>query len=654
MSESLTARQGIAALALILGTALILGGLVAMVRREWRSRNSGGPSGSNTSPTDRRPSGMAAAAAPDAWRRTESWMESAGGWALLLLVVVAGAWLRIHEIDLKTLTHTEGMLPNLPWPPDSWPPARHSLYDTFWWHFHSEIHPPAHYLLIWGWTKIFGTGLTSLRLPSAIFGIGSILLTYRIGLLTHTRTVGLLAAALVAFNGFHVFNGQYARVYMMGTFLALLSTLCLLQVLGAGGHGRHRWELGYFASSLLAIYTQTFFWLVLAVQMLWVALQPHQPARFLKRILGIQAIVIMVGAAEVAHLLYVRAPTGYSDPALAFVVDYLLFGFALLPDITSLPPRTVSAPLYGFFASISILLVGLGSLTWLRGRRGQVPSDGPPDHATDASGTPRGVELSTKALGVVAMGSALVTLGFIIVALRRNALVAPTIAIPFAALVLPGAYHRLRSALANGTIPRPLHAAVEVLSRPLGLIALLAFIPTLCLFIYAFHASYLHPRALMMFSSYLPVLGAIGFWTLGRSRLVRVPLLFAIIGLHVVSLEHFRQRPSEGRNYRELAELMNEHMQPGDHLFVVPEAYYVTPLFYYLDGLEYRYVTRDYADAIADDASARVWLVHFGSYQWGAFTTVTDEMTSALTGFRLSEEVETLRSRAQLLVRTSG
>jgi len=155
-----------------------------------------------------------------------------------------------------------------------------------------------------------------------------------------------------------------------------------------------------------------------------------------------------------------------------------------------------------------------------------------------------------------------------------------------------------------------------------------------------------------MFGSYLLIAAAAGAWVVGRSRLLRIPLILALIAMHAGSVVHWQHHPSESRDYRTLAERMNERMQLGDRLFVVPEEHSITPLFYYLDDRGYTYVTRDYANAVATDPGARVWLVYFESYEWGPFRTTTEEMTSALAGFRLEEEVEALRARAQLFVRS--
>jgi len=79
--------------------------------------------------------------------------------------------------------------------------------------------------MMYPWTRLFGTSLFALRFPSVLFGIGSILLLALLGARLHGPRVGLLAAALMAFNGMQIFWSQMARMYAMICCLALLTTL---------------------------------------------------------------------------------------------------------------------------------------------------------------------------------------------------------------------------------------------------------------------------------------------------------------------------------------------------------------------------------------------------------------------------------------------
>jgi 4-amino-4-deoxy-L-arabinose transferase-like glycosyltransferase len=631
---SVAPRQLLAAPALVLGTLLIVGGLGRFVSREWRGR-AAPPSGPAS--TDRAAGrGMSDGVWGGAWV----------GPGLLLLILVAGAWLRLHGLDAKTMTHTETLVPNLPWPPDAWPPPRHSFYETFWWQYHSELHPPAHYLLVWAWTQLFGTSLASLRLPSVLFGIGTIALTYRIGLLTSGRRVGLLAAAFIAFNGFHIYYSQYARVYAMGMFLALLSTLALLRILEDARH-RRRWEVAYVLTCWLAVYTQTFFWLVLGAQLLWLVGQPRARP-LVQRIVTLQAIVVMLGASAIAHQIYRVDRHYFPDPSLTFLANYVSFGFALLVDHLSIPPRGLPPLLFWGLALFAALLVGLGARAPGRATRQASLADdatrpGLAQGTTDTA-------IPWRSMLPVAAGAALVTLGFVLVAHRRQAAMALTVAVPFLALAMPAAYGALRSALgarASASIPRRMKGWW---ADPASLLVVLALLPTLALLVVSFEFSALNERAFLMFTPYLLVVAAGGAFVLSTKAAFIVPLMFVLAGIHGASVLHWRQFPSEARDYAGLAARMADHMRPGDLVFVRPRSIVFTPLFYYLEDERPTYVFGDYDGAVARAAAPRVWLLYFESYTWGAFETTTDEMTRALEGFRLERDMEALRARAELYV----
>lgn len=97
-----------------------------------------------------------------------------------------------------------------------------------------DFHPPLYYLLLKAWTELFGYSELFLRLPSILFGLGAIWLTYAIARLLVERNnwqFPLLAAVLLAISQFHIYYSQEARMYMMAAFLATLSIYCLLRIL---------------------------------------------------------------------------------------------------------------------------------------------------------------------------------------------------------------------------------------------------------------------------------------------------------------------------------------------------------------------------------------------------------------------------------------
>src|SRR5574340_131093 len=58
--------------------------------------------------------------------------------------------------------------------------AKFSLTDIFSKFLPTDFHPPFYYLLIKYWTSVFGYSEIVLRIPSLVFGIGTIYITYLI------------------------------------------------------------------------------------------------------------------------------------------------------------------------------------------------------------------------------------------------------------------------------------------------------------------------------------------------------------------------------------------------------------------------------------------------------------------------------------------
>ncbi|MEJ7712615.1 MAG: hypothetical protein WKF84_22900 [Pyrinomonadaceae bacterium] len=112
---------------------------------------------------------------------------------LLAMVVCAGALLRLDGLDAKTLTHPEAYVPGITLPDGiSTPPPRLTLHRLLYFHFHDEPHPQGYYIFMWVWTKLFGTSLNALRLPSVLFGVGSIILIFWVAAY-HLRSLGRFA-----------------------------------------------------------------------------------------------------------------------------------------------------------------------------------------------------------------------------------------------------------------------------------------------------------------------------------------------------------------------------------------------------------------------------------------------------------------------------
>ncbi|MFB6284884.1 MAG: glycosyltransferase family 39 protein, partial [Halobacteria archaeon] len=92
------------------------------------------------------------------------------------------------------------------------------LYDPY------DPHPPLYFLLVKGWTYLFGTDPTVVRSLSLIFSVASVLCIYFLTRRIYDRWTGLLASTLFAIVPVHIHFGEIARMYSLLVFLTIIST----------------------------------------------------------------------------------------------------------------------------------------------------------------------------------------------------------------------------------------------------------------------------------------------------------------------------------------------------------------------------------------------------------------------------------------------
>lgn len=97
------------------------------------------------------------------------------------------------------------------------PPKAGTAYD--W------LHPPLAKLIQAGSIKLFGDGSFGWRLPSAIFGTGIVLSTFVLGALLFNPTVGIFAAATIAFENL---TFVMSRITMNDVFITFFSIVAFI------------------------------------------------------------------------------------------------------------------------------------------------------------------------------------------------------------------------------------------------------------------------------------------------------------------------------------------------------------------------------------------------------------------------------------------
>jgi hypothetical protein len=99
---------------------------------------------------------------------------------------------------------------------------------------------------------LFGEGPASLRLPAALFGVGSVVALYLLGQRVANEREGLLSATLLTLSYHHVWFSQNARGYSGLLFWTLVSSWLLLRALD---ERRSRFWLGYATVVALGMFT---------------------------------------------------------------------------------------------------------------------------------------------------------------------------------------------------------------------------------------------------------------------------------------------------------------------------------------------------------------------------------------------------------------
>src|SRR3989338_2066633 len=95
----------------------------------------------------------------------------------------------------------------------------------------ADFHPPGWFAVLWFWGKLFGYSEISVRLPSVIFGVVTIYITYLLGKKLVSKNLGLLAALLIAINPLHIYYSQEARMYSMAVLAVVVNIFILIKLI---------------------------------------------------------------------------------------------------------------------------------------------------------------------------------------------------------------------------------------------------------------------------------------------------------------------------------------------------------------------------------------------------------------------------------------
>jgi mannosyltransferase len=165
---------------------------------------------------------------------------------VLLLILLLGLFVRIYFISGQSLWFDEGYSVRM-----SQLSPREIISKTA----SADYHPPLYYIVLHYWVSLFGTSEFSVRLPSAILGICSILILYKVGKHLFNDNVGILSSLILAVSVFHVEYSQEVRSYSLMAFMTLLSFYFFLKLFN---EKNLRSSVGYIISSAVLMYTHVY------------------------------------------------------------------------------------------------------------------------------------------------------------------------------------------------------------------------------------------------------------------------------------------------------------------------------------------------------------------------------------------------------------
>ncbi|MBI5281581.1 MAG: glycosyltransferase family 39 protein [Candidatus Solibacter usitatus] len=564
--------------------------------------------------------------------------------AMGILILGVAAALRVSAIGERSLSHPEMYVPGLPLPAGlSDPPPRHEFWPLVRDVVATDTHPPGYYAMMWPVIRLAGASEWSMRLPSAVCGVATVGFLMWLGLALGRPGAGLLAGALLALNGYHIFWSQAARMYSLAGMLALLSTLLLLKAAKAERSG---WAAAWYCGvTLLGLATHVFMWSLLAAQIGWVAWAGWVRRGGMPGLLKWQWLTATMGTPLLAVAAYQSG-----NPVATMSRDLLLCGGELMQfgflwprvqgRLDTFPPEWLEAQASQSPYSLwwaALLALGL----WLVWEARREAGGGPVAWGGHrASPGWRAVTLAAAAatgMDVMLLQAAQT------VALKAPAVMRLTTvmaAAPLAGLIgfliLPRVWAWAGERHGSG-------GSVEEGPGGMRLVWLSAFGPPALLWIFSMAARpVMTPRGLLAVYPLVALLLALGLIEASRDRRwVAAALALALIPIHIWSVREYSRRTMDPLHHKQFVERLRKQMQPSDLVFY-PVGWANTPLLWYLPPERYRVIGWEFGAARRKNPDARVWVLS----TYGV--APAERMTAAVGGYRRAGAVEAPHARAEL------
>ena len=533
---------------------------------------------------------------------------------LAVLIFAVGLLIRVEHLDRSTYAHPENYVPGYDDP--DWvtaPPAKRSTLKDVLKANLADGHPPLWFVAMLPWVKATGTSLEAMRLPSAITGALCILLLWRLARREGGPYAGLLAAALLALHGHHVFWSRMARMYAPACLLALVSTWALLRLME---RPERRFPLLYVLSGAALLWTQIYGFPLVAAQGVLVVATTLKRGVLPRRAVGSLTAVAVLGAPVLTLAVYQTPPTAWADPA----IEHLAFGFAFFSDANFFGPAPFRAPV---LAVVGATVLFLTAALWGALRRGPTSAEAPDPIAgsVPCDGSPPswgrllkdGVrEASDWRLWITTVGITVAQAFFIKKFGRRtagpeNILIATCFLPSLLVAIGPVVHATLASLVHRGFRGGPL----RVLASPS---ITLGLVPWALMTLVSLERPSFVARGAVLFLPFLLAAVASGAAVLSgngadsarsaRSKVAGRAMAVALLLIGTSSFVYFHHAEAAPRDYRTLAAKILAAAGPED-LILVQGGYADPPLLYYLAPVKDRVIALNALSERFPDAGRR-------------------------------------------------
>ncbi len=230
----------------------------------------------------------------------------------LVPTLILGGLLRIYHNIAVSLWHDE---------------AFSALYIRYPWgemmhRIGLDVHPPLYYWILRLWSYVFGSGLTSLRSMSILFGILTIYAGYLfVKEAFQNEKLAIVTSLFLAINPFQIQYSLEARMYTLGTFLILLSSFLLVKALRTNQTKIWIW---YGITVAACFYTHYYLFFSIAAQGLYFLYYLWEEKRLMLKGLGSYVLSLIIFAPWIPTLLvqikrvekayWIPAPDRWSIP----------------------------------------------------------------------------------------------------------------------------------------------------------------------------------------------------------------------------------------------------------------------------------------------------------------------------------------------------